>query len=457
MKRFLFTAFVVLVTTVSNAQAPDTLSADTLKSSYLTVGWPDFSEPCLIMNTGNWEAFFNKVMGLLFEPQEDTVTVYGMAVGIDTYRLPVVQSAIWDNTGHIIGYYDDSIYYYTELNAMCDTSDYEEAYELWGLYKRETDTVADSLRRISPMLPVNVKLDTPTYVLSFSSYESGGCIQHTTPLNVYELFFHTPQVVSGPFYMATTNMVHAKAANSMCKNKKYYTWPLLCRMIVPGNQLINQGFAYYSLNVDDGPAWVFGEAPLTFAFPILAPPDSGYVWDTTVVAGDTLVVGTGDTVVICSGDTVVIGGDTIIVNGNDTIFAPSGTAIVSNTSIVYDTVIVRDTIVVGGDTIVVYDTIINTDTITSYDVLLDIQEADMLQRLTGVVPNPATGSARVVSSLGLQRVEAYDLSGRKVDDVRVSDGSLSATLDVSQWPSGIYMLRIHTTQGTVSKRLSVTR
>ena len=77
----------------------------------------------------------------------------------------------------------------------------------------------------------------------------------------------------------------------------------------------------------------------------------------------------------------------------------------------------------------------------------------VLYRYTTVSPNPATGRVKVLSSFGLQHIEAYDAAG-----VRVYEGKaegLSATLDVSSWPKGIYVLRITTGSGPTTKKLLV--
>ena len=139
---------------------------------------------------------------------------------------------------------------------------------------------------------------------------------------------------------------------------------------------------------------------VTFEFPILTPPDSNYVWDSTTVGHDTTYLG--------------------------------------------DTLIVTDTVIIGGDTVITTDTI-----------LLSIQNGSLLDRLTGVMPNPAVGTAKVVSSFGMSMVEAYDMSGTLVHRQK-ADG-LATTLDVRRWPTGTYLLRIHTPQGTAVKKLVVRR
>ena len=426
----------LILSIASGLQAQDTLSADTLKSSYFYNEWYDFQGDCILMNTLILASHHAKEDASLIElGDNDTITIYGMAVGLDTYRLPINQN---------------------DLNSMCDTSDYEEAYELWGLYRR----VADSLQRISPQLPVNIKLDTPTYYLAFNSYEDNSCTEHTRPLAVYELFFHNPIVIVGPFYMAMTNRNYNHNTDD-CK-REYYTWPIFRRFIAPSGQpVINQGHAYYDLeqtliNGTIIPAqWNFQPyGPFTFCFPIIAPPDSNYIWDTTVVAHDTIFTAS-DTISISMSDTIIANNDTTIIANGDTIFVPSGSSIVTETTITHDTIVLQDTAIVGGDTIVFYDTIIHNDTIISYDILLSIKETDILNHHVTVMPNPAEDRAKVSSSMSMNRIEAYTAEGTKVHDCTVS--GLSTTIDVSHWPVGIYLLRIHTPMGTATKKLNIKR
>ena len=122
---------------------------------------------------------------------------------------------------------------------------------------------------------------------------------------------------------------------------------------------------------------------------------------------------------------------------------PDTTILSSDTTYIGDTLIVTDTVIFGGDTIITTDTI------------LSIQNGSMLERLTGVMPNPAVGTAKVVSSFGMSMVEAYDMSGTLVHRQK-ADG-LATTLDVRRWPTGTYLLRIHTPQGTAVKKLVVRR
>ena len=82
-----------------------------------------------------------------------------------------------------------------------------------------------------------------------------------------------------------------------------------------------------------------------------------------------------------------------------------------------------------------------------------VTEADMVSRYVTVQPNPAEKEARVLSSFGLERIEAYDGGGRQVL-AREASG-LVATIDVSSWPRGTYILRITTPMGMATKKLLV--
>lgn len=82
-----------------------------------------------------------------------------------------------------------------------------------------------------------------------------------------------------------------------------------------------------------------------------------------------------------------------------------------------------------------------------------VDERGLLDRYVGVQPNPATDEARVLSSFGMTRIEAFNGEGRCVLDRQVE--GVEATLDVAPWPAGTYLLRVTTPVGTVTKKLLV--
>ena len=75
-------------------------------------------------------------------------------------------------------------------------------------------------------------------------------------------------------------------------------------------------------------------------------------------------------------------------------------------------------------------------------------------------PNPASDEVTLLSSYGITAVEAYNAAGTLVFSSRdsgsfhrLSDHALS--LDLSSWPRGSYLLRIHTPAGTTTNKLIV--
>ena len=82
-----------------------------------------------------------------------------------------------------------------------------------------------------------------------------------------------------------------------------------------------------------------------------------------------------------------------------------------------------------------------------------ISRADMVGRYVTVQPNPATEEAQVLSSFGIERIDAYTGDGRCI--LSQEANGLQAVLDVRGWASGTYLLRIATPMGTTTKKLLV--
>ena len=75
----------------------------------------------------------------------------------------------------------------------------------------------------------------------------------------------------------------------------------------------------------------------------------------------------------------------------------------------------------------------------------------------GLIPNPAAETAKVVLSPSMSRVEVFSMAGRRMYDKAVAGEGLSVKIDVSRWPTGTYIVRIHTPLGIATKRLIVRR
>ncbi len=74
-------------------------------------------------------------------------------------------------------------------------------------------------------------------------------------------------------------------------------------------------------------------------------------------------------------------------------------------------------------------------------------------RYTYLMPNPASETVTVASSFRIGDVEVYTLDGRRILASRV-DG-ISTTLDISSLPTGTYIVRVSTNNGTAYKKLVV--
>ena len=75
-----------------------------------------------------------------------------------------------------------------------------------------------------------------------------------------------------------------------------------------------------------------------------------------------------------------------------------------------------------------------------------------------VFPNPSSGKFQISSSgFRLKQVEVYNLYGEKVIRKDILDGARIFTMDLSELPSGIYFLNIHTGGLVVNKKIVVAR
>ncbi len=368
---------------------------------------------------------------------EDTMEVYGIAAMMVHMYF-----------GHSVWYSDSIVQVYLN-NMFPEDPTFNNCEESLLLFQYQGNGGTPVMQQLGDSLHVHYTGTPPTHYM-MSSRLPLASIWDTIPHPIYERYFTTPQTVHDTFYAGFTksNSKYDKergvrydyrptfscmAFDHHCEGVLYLTYEdeaAYLRQNYP-DSTIDWNFQHYS----NGVAY--------YIFPILTPQD------TAATGGDTLVMG-GDTLVM-GGDTLVVGGDTLV-NGD--------TIVVVDTVVLSDTVVFSDTLVVNCDTILVYDTVVNYDTIVTYDTIVDnlsATEHGMLGRMTGVTPNPAAATARVVSSFGLTRVEAFNLRGERVATLRLPETSLAATLDVSRWPVGIYLLRIHTPQGSVIKRLTVTR
>ena len=70
-----------------------------------------------------------------------------------------------------------------------------------------------------------------------------------------------------------------------------------------------------------------------------------------------------------------------------------------------------------------------------------------------IYPNPTTGEIVIQSSkLKVQSVEIFDVSGKKQSSHHLNISSPNQ-IDISDFPTGAYFLRIATEQGVVTKKI----
>ena len=71
---------------------------------------------------------------------------------------------------------------------------------------------------------------------------------------------------------------------------------------------------------------------------------------------------------------------------------------------------------------------------------MSIQQAEEYRLPLHVYPNPATGKMTINTGCGeTQTAEILTVDGRKVMQTPVTQ---EATIDVSNWPKGVYILRV---------------
>lgn len=71
-----------------------------------------------------------------------------------------------------------------------------------------------------------------------------------------------------------------------------------------------------------------------------------------------------------------------------------------------------------------------------------------------IFPNPANGQVDITSTLPMTQIEACNAQGSVVNTFTPLYNN-TYSLDISSWPAGAYILRIHTPSGTISKKLLV--
>ncbi|SRX55272.1 T9SS type A sorting domain-containing protein [Aequorivita sp. CIP111184] len=94
------------------------------------------------------------------------------------------------------------------------------------------------------------------------------------------------------------------------------------------------------------------------------------------------------------------------------------------------------------------------------DLLMDISfnealgtNSNSLETAVSIYPNPAKNEFILRSNVPLEKLTIYDLRGAIIRNVDVSEMSQEKTVDISPLDSGVYMVRITDSKGSVVKNL----
>lgn len=81
------------------------------------------------------------------------------------------------------------------------------------------------------------------------------------------------------------------------------------------------------------------------------------------------------------------------------------------------------------------------------------EKPDTQSGFVTLCPNPASKEVEVRSSYGMSCLEVYDAGGHKLAELQANGNS--ATIEVHGWPSGVYIVHVHTPLGKVAKKLHI--
>lgn len=84
--------------------------------------------------------------------------------------------------------------------------------------------------------------------------------------------------------------------------------------------------------------------------------------------------------------------------------------------------------------------------------ILDITKPDISNEFVQLLPNPASDMVQVLSSFTINKVEIYDLHGKKVY-VGNNISGISHTIDVKKMMKGAYVVVVYNQQGVCTKKL----
>ena len=94
------------------------------------------------------------------------------------------------------------------------------------------------------------------------------------------------------------------------------------------------------------------------------------------------------------------------------------------------------------------------------DLMMDISfneslgtNSNSLETAVSIFPNPAKTQFTLQSDVALEKFTIYDVRGRMLSDIDLSEMSHEKTVDISSLASGVYMVRVTGDKGSVVKNL----
>lgn len=81
------------------------------------------------------------------------------------------------------------------------------------------------------------------------------------------------------------------------------------------------------------------------------------------------------------------------------------------------------------------------------------QSIGLVEQMCHLLPNPAHELVQIISSLGLRKVDIYDMQGRLEKSTPAT--GYTTTIDIHNLPKGAHLVTIFTPAGTITKRLII--
>ena len=107
--------------------------------------------------------------------------------------------------------------------------------------------------------------------------------------------------------------------------------------------------------------------------------------------------------------------------------------------------------VIDNDIVVFANEFLGLTGTTTYDfATLGIGEAELSDGTVSLYPNPASEMIYIKSDLDILKVELYNILGKKV-----AEHLATTEIRIEEHASGIYLLKIHTNKGKLTKKLIV--